>query len=44
MRKICLLIAAAILLAACASDPNVRVGGNSDGRNAGGGAGVGWHF
>jgi hypothetical protein len=44
MRTICLLIAAAILLAACASDPNVRVGGQGDSRNTAGKAGIGWHF
>jgi hypothetical protein len=44
MRMFCLLIAAALLLAACASNPNVRAGGSADGRRAGGIAGVGWPF
>lgn len=40
MRTICLLIVAAILLAACATDPKVKVGGQTDGRNSRGAAGV----
>jgi len=39
-----LLIAAAILLAACATDPKVRVGGQADGRYNSGAVGVGWPF
>jgi uncharacterized protein YcfL len=44
MRTICLLIAAAFLLAACASNPNVRAGGQGDSRSTSGKAGIGWHF
>ncbi len=44
MRTICLLIAAALLLAACASDPSVRASGQGDGRYSRGTAGIGWHF
>jgi hypothetical protein len=44
LRRIGLLLAAALLLAACASNPNVRAGGSSDGRAAGGKAGIGWPF
>jgi uncharacterized protein YceK len=44
MRTICLLIATAILLAACASNPTVRAGGQGDSRNTAGKAGIGWHF
>jgi len=44
MRMVSLLIAAAILLAACATNPNVKVGGQSDGRYNRGAVGVGWPF
>jgi len=44
MRVVSLLIAAAILLAACASDPKVKAGGQTDGRYSRGGVGVGWPF
>jgi hypothetical protein len=43
-RAICLLLAAAFLLAACASNPSVRAGGSADGRTSRGAAGVGWPF
>jgi hypothetical protein len=43
-RALGLLMAAAFLLAACASDPNVRAGGSADGRAAVGKAGIGWPF
>jgi hypothetical protein len=44
MRTICLLIAAAIFLTACATGPRVGVGGQSDGRGTKGSAGLGWPF
>lgn len=44
MRTIGLLVAAALVLAACATQPNMNVGGNSDTRTLKGTAGVGWKF
>ena len=44
MRTIGLIVAAALLLAACATQPNMNVGGNSDTRTLKGSAGVGWKF
>jgi hypothetical protein len=42
MRAIGLLVLAALLLAACATNPNVRAGGGGDSRTARGAVGVGW--
>jgi hypothetical protein len=44
MRTTVLLIVAAIILAACATRPNVKVGGQSDGRISRGSAGIGIPF
>ena len=44
MRTIFLILACAILLSACASQPNVRVGGQSEGRGTKGIAGLGIPF
>lgn len=44
LRTIGLLMAGALLLAACASNPNVRAGGSADGRTTRGAAGIGWPF
>jgi hypothetical protein len=42
LRRIGLLLAAALLLAACASNPSVRAGGAGDSRTARGAVGIGW--
>lgn len=42
-RTVCLLVAAAVLLSACATGANFRAGGYGGGRS-GGGAGVGIPF
>jgi uncharacterized protein YceK len=44
MRIFLLLIAAAAVLAGCASDPAVKAAGQGDVRYAAGKAGVGWKF
>jgi hypothetical protein len=44
MRAMGLMIVAAVLLTACATQPNMNVGGNSDTRTLKGTAGVGWKF
>jgi hypothetical protein len=44
MRIVCLLMATAILLAACATDPAIKAAGQGDNRSATGKAGVGWKF
>jgi hypothetical protein len=44
MRTICLLAAAAILLAACATAPHLQAGGQGGGRYSKGTAGVGIPF
>jgi hypothetical protein len=42
LRTLGLLMAAALLLAACATNPDVRAGGSAEGRAARGGVGIGW--
>jgi opacity protein-like surface antigen len=44
MRTICLLAAAALLLAACATAPQLKAGGQHDGRYTKGTAGIGIPF
>jgi hypothetical protein len=44
IRSIALLLAAALLLSACASGANVKASGSSDGRYSRGTAGVGVKF
>jgi predicted small secreted protein len=44
MRIVCLLLATAVLLAACATEPAVKAAGQGDSRYAAGKAGVGWKF
>jgi predicted small secreted protein len=42
LRTLGLLLAAALLLAACATNPGVRAGGSADGRATRGTVGIGW--
>ena len=44
MRMVSLFAVAALLLAACASGANLKVGGKADGRYAKGAAGIGIPF
>jgi uncharacterized protein YceK len=44
MRIFFLLMAAATILAGCATDPAVKAAGQGDARYAAGKAGVGWKF